>query len=415
MKLRARRHLREASRRNGSGARSVRHQFMRPVLYRPEKVLTCDCGLPGGWTGMADRDRGHGRGIDRAGAHARGAAGPGAAGAGRTGRQPPARPGQRPGRHEPGRGGAGRGHGPADAAGLGAPLQRRGRRRPARPAARGTAVPPGRGPAGDAQGADPQGPEARARRLRGLARPRPARPGRAPLRGALQRDRDAEAAARARPLLAEGAAGPPRGRPEGAGALQKNLPALIREVAARHPEAARVELWFMDEARIGQKGGVTHVWHAKGVRPRGVRQQGFASAHLFGAVCPGREVGVALVLPEVSTAAMGVFLAELSRAVPAGTQAVLVLDGAGWHVSEDLAVPADPTLVHPPPYSPELNPVERVWEHLRDRWLSHRVLAGGYEAVVDAACAAWNALLAEPGRLRSLTSFPWLPPAVSTS
>ena len=72
-------------------------------------------------------------------------------------------------------------------------------------------------------------------------------------------------------------------------------------------------------------------------------------------------------------------------------------------------------LIHPPPYSPELNPVERVWEYLRDRWLSHRVLAGGYEAVVDAACAAWNALLAEPGRLRSLTNFPWLPSAVNTS
>ena len=162
----------------------------------------------------------------------------------------------------------------------------------------------------------------------------------------------------------------------------------------------------MDEARIGQKGGVTHVWYQKGVRPRGVRQQGFASAYLFGAVCPERGEGVALVLPEVSTAAMRVFLAELARAVPAGTHAALVLDGAGWHVSEDLAVPANLTLIHPPPYSPELNPVERVWEYLRDRWLSHRVLAGGYEAVVDAACAAWNALLAEPGRLRSLTSFP---------
>src|SRR3954451_13484839 len=97
------------------------------------------------------------------------------------------------------------------------------------------------------------------------------------------------------------------------------------------------------------------------------------------------------------------------------TAACLLLDGAGWHVSEGLTVPANLTLIHPPPYSPELNPVERVWEYLRDRWLSHRVLAGGYEAVVDAACAAWNALLAEPGRLRSLTNFPWLPPAVSTS
>jgi hypothetical protein len=69
-------------------------------------------------------------------------------------------------------------------------------------------------------------------------------------------------------------------------------------VADRHPEAARVELWFMDEARVGQKGGVTHLWYQKGARPRGVRQQGFASAYLFGAVCPERGEGVALVLPE---------------------------------------------------------------------------------------------------------------------
>jgi DDE superfamily endonuclease len=192
------------------------------------------------------------------------------------------------------------------------------------------------------------------------------------------------------------------------------LPGLIEGVARQHP-GERVELWFMDEARVGQKGGVTHVWYQRGARPRGPRQQGFASAYLFGAVCPERGEGVALVLPEVSTAAMDVFLAELSRAVPAGTHVALVLDGAGWHVSDDLSVPANLTLIHPPPYSPELNPVERVWEYLRDRWLSHRVLAGGYDAVVDAACAAWNALLAEPGRLRSLTSFPWLPSAVSTS
>src|SRR3954469_13191678 len=150
-----------------------------------------------------------------------------------------------------------------------------------------------------------------------------------------------------------------------------------------------------------------------GAPPRGMRQQGFASAHLFGAVCPERGDGVAPVLPEVSTAAMGVFLAELSRAVPAGTHAGLVLDGAGWHVSDDLTVPANLTLIPRPPYSPELNRAERGGGYLRDRGLSHRGLAGGYEAVVDAACAAWNALLAEPGRLRSLTNFPWLPASVT--
>jgi hypothetical protein len=123
---------------------------------------------------------------------------------------------------------------------------------------------------------------------------------------------------------------------------------------------------------------------------------------------------VALVLPEADTAAMNLFLAELARAVPAGTHAVLALDRAGWHVSADLTIPANLTLVHLPPRSPELNPVERVWQYLRDRWLSHRVLPD-YAAVLDAACAAWNAVRAEPGRLRSLTSFPWLPPEVRTS
>jgi hypothetical protein len=193
------------------------------------------------------------------------------------------------------------------------------------------------------------------------------------------------------------------------------LPDLIRAAAARHPEAKRIELWFEDEARIGQKGRVTHVWYQKGVRPRGRREHRFASAHLFGAVCPERDAGVALVLPEVSTTTMRLFLAELSSALPADTHAVLVLDRAGWHVSADLALPTNLTLIHLPAYAPELNPVEPVWLFLRERWLSHRVLAGGYEAVLDAACAAWNALTAEPGRLRSLTSFPWLPLSVTTS
>jgi transposase len=189
---------------------------------------------------------------------------------------------------------------------------------------------------------------------------------------------------------------------------------MMHAVAARRPEATRIELWFEDEARIGQKGRVTHVWYQKGVRPRGRREHRFASAHLFGAVCPARDAGVALVLPGADTAAMNLMLAELARAVPNDTHAVVVLDRAGWHISGDLAVPANLTLLHLPPKSPELNPVEKVWQYLRDRHLSHRVLAD-YDAVVGAACQAWNALTAEPGRLRSLSSFPWLPASVETS
>ena len=72
-----------------------------------------------------------------------------------------------------------------------------------------------------------------------------------------------------------------------------------------------------------------------------------------------------------------------------------------------LAVPANVTLAPLPPYSPELNPVERVWLHLRERFLSLRVFAD-YQAIVDACCAAWNRLVAEPGRLRSLGDQPWI-------
>lgn len=86
--------------------------------------------------------------------------------------------------------------------------------------------------------------------------------------------------------------------------------------------------------------------------------------------------------------------------------AALVADGAGWHVSLDLRVPDNMTLVPLPPHAPELNPVERVWLYLRERFLSHRLHAD-YDTVLDAACDAWNRLT--PERLQSLTSYPWLP------
>ena len=77
-------------------------------------------------------------------------------------------------------------------------------------------------------------------------------------------------------------------------------------------------------------------------------------------------------------------------------------------------MPANLTLAPLPPYSPELNPIEKVWQFLRDRHLSHRLFRD-LAAVVDACCAAWNRLLAEPGRIRSLTAFPWLPSCLSSS
>ena len=84
----------------------------------------------------------------------------------------------------------------------------------------------------------------------------------------------------------------------------------------------------------------------------------------------------------------------------------MIVDGAGWHVSDDLVVPANITLVPLPPYSPELNAIERLWQFMRDNILSHRLFAD-LNAIIDACCRAWNQVLAEAGRIRSTCGFPW--------
>ncbi len=161
----------------------------------------------------------------------------------------------------------------------------------------------------------------------------------------------------------------------------------------------------MDEARVGQKGRTGYRWWLKGERPRGLCDRRFEWAYLYAAVQPATGEDVCLVLPEVSTGAMSTFLGEFARALPADQHAVMVLDQAGWHGAKALRVPDTVTLVPLPPYSPELNPVERVWLYLGEGFLSHRVL-DGYDAIVTACCAAWNALT--PDRLRSLTHQPWV-------
>ena len=113
-----------------------------------------------------------------------------------------------------------------------------------------------------------------------------------------------------------------------------------------------------------------------------------------------------VVMPEVNTEAMEAHLAEIGRRVSPGAHAVLVLDGAGWHSSPRLRVPDNVSLLPLPRYSPELNPVENVWEYLRQNWLSHRVW-DSYEAIVAACCEAWNMLMRSPEQIASITTRGW--------
>jgi len=215
------------------------------------------------------------------------------------------------------------------------------------------------------------------------------------------------AAAPPRLPAAVGAAAPPSQGPRGPGDIQKNFAELV---AACLPHRARdkpIEIWWQDEARVGQQGTLTRVWAARGSRPPAPRDQRYDWTYLFGAVCPARGTGAGLVLPDANKETMTLHLAEISRHVAPGAHAVVVLDNAGWHKPGGrLCTPDNISLLPLPPYSPELNPVETVWQFLRQNQLSNRVF-DSYDAIVDACCDSWNALTKSPEKITSITTRAW--------
>ena len=103
---------------------------------------------------------------------------------------------------------------------------------------------------------------------------------------------------------------------------------------------------------------------------------------------------------------MNKHLGEIAKAVSPGAHAVVVLDGAGGHGSRELIVPDNLTLLPLPPYSPELNPTENIWEYLRKNKLSNR-LYRTYNDIVDACCEAWNYLMDRPHEIASSATRTW--------
>lgn len=173
-----------------------------------------------------------------------------------------------------------------------------------------------------------------------------------------------------------------------------------------HVALEQVDIWFEDEARVGQQGTLTHVWAKKGTRPRVIRQQQYEYAYLFGAVCPSQDKAVGLVMPKVNTKAMQTHLALIAEHVPAGRHAVVVLDRASWHTTTQLKNYTNISLLLLPPASPELNPTEQVWQQLRDRYLANRCYAD-YEDIVESSCNAWNQFVSTPGQIQKLCTREW--------
>ena len=112
------------------------------------------------------------------------------------------------------------------------------------------------------------------------------------------------------------------------------------------------------------------------------------------------------MLPKANTGAMQMHLEEISRTVAAKAHAVVLMDRAGWHNTDKLKLPKNLTIILLPSRSPELNPVENVWQYLRQNWLSNRVFES-YDAILDAGCEAWNRLLDQPETIMSIGIRDW--------
>lgn len=149
------------------------------------------------------------------------------------------------------------------------------------------------------------------------------------------------------------------------------------------------------------------MWAPIGSRPPMVRDNRHDTAYIFGAICPARAVGAAVITPAANTECMNLHLSEISTQVAPGSIAALICDGAGWHQrSRGIKLPNNIVLVSLPPYAPELNSMENVWDYLRANKLSAGVW-DNYDEIKAACADAWNWFVNDPNRIRSIGHRDW--------
>jgi hypothetical protein len=159
-------------------------------------------------------------------------------------------------------------------------------------------------------------------------------------------------------------------------------------------------VWFQDEMRVGQKNKLTYRWARKGLRPRAIHDQRTQSTYLFGAVCPERGTGAALVLPACNSKAMQLHLDEIATKVAPRAHAIVILESrmaqregtqdSSKHFAAAVAAAR-----------PEFNSQENIWQFMRQNWLSNRIFKS-FDDIVDHCCTPGT--LSSTSRGRSCSS-----------
>ncbi len=198
----------------------------------------------------------------------------------------------------------------------------------------------------------------------------------------------------------------PKADPQAQEDFRRNFSELAMSALPEGTDPASVDIWYEDEARIGQKGMLTRVWALRGSRPRVPRDHRYGHCYLFSAICPDDGAAVGHVCDRANTQEMNRHLLDIGAAVPDGRHALVVLDGAGWHRSRELDCPENVSVLRLPPYSPELNPVETVFQFLKARHFANQVFETA-EAVTERVAEVWEGFAASPDRIRSIGHRSW--------
>ena len=193
--------------------------------------------------------------------------------------------------------------------------------------------------------------------------------------------------------------------------FQESLPQRLEAVAAEHPDK-QLRIYFQDEARFGQQGTLTRLWAETGSRPTAVRQTEYQYLWVLGAVCPETRHAEGLLSPRLNTQVVNAFLEQFSLTFQPNEQALMIWDGAGFHRSKTLKIPANVSIIQLPAYSPELNPIENLWHYLKSHHWSNRAYAGDSE-LETASVAAWKKSVLNSELTKTVCAAPWLKRAVS--
>lgn len=191
--------------------------------------------------------------------------------------------------------------------------------------------------------------------------------------------------------------------------MEKKLPELIASIDGEWSGAnkdGKLRLMFQDEARFGRISDTRRCWCPRPIRPLTQAMVTQEYTYAYAAVSVSDGALDTLILPHVNSDCMQIFLDEVASRYRR-ERIVMIVDGAGWHKSSTLKVPENMRLVLLPPYSPELNPVEHLWDELREKAFGN-VVFDSIEALEDHLEVSLKAMEQDTPRVHSIVAWPWI-------